>query len=147
MGRQCRPLGAVVYNTVVATISVGDHPTYVTFAPIGSRAYVANSNANTASVLNAIDNTVVGTITVGDYPTGLAVTQDGSLLYAANMNGASASVVNTVVNTADNSVLHTISLTPVDIAVMPRSPPPGVSPNATGARGRSLAAASLSAAK
>ena len=99
-------------------ISVGDYPTYVTFAPNGSRAYVANPNANTVSVISPADNTVIDTVTVGDYPTGLAVTQDGSLLYAANLNGASVSVIDTV----DNIVVHTITLTgssPGAVAISP----------------------------
>src|SRR5688572_15404528 len=38
-------------NTVVATVAVGDRPMAVAVLPDGSRAYIANSEADTVSVI------------------------------------------------------------------------------------------------
>ncbi len=82
---------------VVDTIPVGSVPWGVAISPDGARAYVANSSANSVSVINTATNTVSDTITVGNGPDGLAVSPDGTRVYTANTS--SMSVIDTSTNT------------------------------------------------
>ncbi len=60
-------------NTVVATVAVGTNPQGVAVNPAGTRAYVANFDSNSVSVIDTATNTVVATVAVGIGPIGVAV--------------------------------------------------------------------------
>ena len=69
---------AVATSTVIATPTVGDGPQAVVIDPSGARAYVANTNDGSITVLDTTDNSVVGTISVGAQPVALAMNSTGS---------------------------------------------------------------------
>jgi YVTN family beta-propeller protein len=81
--------------SVTATLAVGRLPTGVVAS--ATRAYVANSQANTVSVIDTTQSppAVVDTIAVGTYPNGLALSPDGSQLYVANYLAASLTIIRT----------------------------------------------------
>ena len=89
---QTTPAWAAQYD-VTATITVGDNPFGVAFSPDGTKAYVANYNANTVSVINTTTNTVTATITVGVQPSGVAVSPDGTTAYVTNSDYDTVSVI------------------------------------------------------
>ena len=104
-------------NSVVATPAVGDSPRAVALSPDGSRAYVANTDDDTVTVLNTADNSTVRTITVGDRPTAIALNSTGGTVYVANAGGSSV----TSIDAASGAVLGTVNLghEPSGIAVSP----------------------------
>ncbi len=55
-------------NSVIATPEVGEGPQAVVISPDGTRAYVANADGDSVTVLNTADHSTVGTITVGGSP-------------------------------------------------------------------------------
>jgi len=93
-------------DVVVANIKVGDKPAGAALTPDLSRVYVANSGANTVSVINTSTNAVIKTITVGSNPTGVAVTPDGARVYVTNRGSNTVSVI----DTSTNAVVATISV-------------------------------------
>ena len=68
-------------------------------------AYVANSGANTVSVIDTATNTVLVTIPVGQFPSGVAVTPDGKRAYVANQNTNNVSVIDAATNTVAATVV------------------------------------------
>src|SRR5439155_16686894 len=66
---------------VVATIPVGSAPSAIAVNPTMPRAYVANLNGDTLSVIDTNSNAVVATISMPVGPSGVAVTPDGSHVY------------------------------------------------------------------
>jgi YVTN family beta-propeller protein len=85
----------------VAFVPVGNHPTAMLLNPARTRLYVANSDADSVSVLDPRTNRVVETISVrlaekalpGGSPEGLALTSDGATLYVANAHSNAVAVV------------------------------------------------------
>ena len=79
--------------------------------------YVANSDSDTVSVIDAATDTVAATIPVGDGPAGLALTPGGTRVYVANADSNDVSVI----DTSSNAVIATIPVggTPLDVAVSP----------------------------
>ncbi len=71
------------------------------------RAYVANLNGDSVSVIDLDDNTVVNTIPVGDAPRSVAATEDGSRVFVLNGRDETVSVIDpatdTVIDTIDVS--------------------------------------------
>lgn len=79
----------------------------------GSRVYVANSAANTVTVVNARNLTVSKTIAVGLNPVGVAVAADNSKVYAVNRGDLNTpptgdEVGTSVIRTSDDSIVLTI---------------------------------------
>ena len=82
-------------------IPVGRHPTAMLFNAALTRLYVANSDADSVSVIDARTDRVVETISVrlsekalpGDSPEGLALSADGATLYVANAHSNAVAVV------------------------------------------------------
>jgi YVTN family beta-propeller protein len=93
----------------------------VVVTPDGKRAYVANDNSNTVSVIETATNTVVATVAVGSAPLRVAVTPDGKHAYVTNDNSNTVSVI----DTATNTVLATVAVGkgPLGVGIIP---PPGV---------------------
>ncbi len=93
-------------DVVVATIVVGNMPAGAALTPDLSRVYVANSGANTVSVISTSSNSVIKTITVGSNPTGVAITPDGARVYVTNRGSNTVSVI----DTSTNAVVATIAV-------------------------------------
>ena len=82
-------------------VPVGHHPTVMLFNSARTRLYVANSDADSVSVLDPRSNVVVETISVrlaenalpGGSPEGLALSPDGATLYVANAHSNAVAVV------------------------------------------------------
>ena len=55
--------------------------------------YVSNREAQSVSVVDAVDNTVVATIPVGADPEGVAVSPDGSMVFVANAGSDTITVI------------------------------------------------------
>ncbi|MFN2607087.1 MAG: beta-propeller fold lactonase family protein [Acidimicrobiales bacterium] len=68
-------------------------------AAVSPRAYVANANSNTVSVIDTATNTVVATVAVGSFPIAVAVNPAGTRAYVANANSNDVSVIDTATNT------------------------------------------------
>lgn len=88
-------------------------------APAGSKAYTANANADTVSVVDLNTMQVIGEpIPVGSEPRGCAVSPDGQRVYVANRFDDTVSVISTVSDT----VVATVTLTagePYNLALSP----------------------------
>ena len=104
-------------NQTLATIAVGDTPTYVVATPDGEHVYVTNRDSNSVSIVATASNRVTHTITVGSKPQGVAVSADGSRLYVSNSGSNSVSVI----DTATHKVVATYSTgaSPNGLAVTP----------------------------
>ena len=113
---QTTPAWAAQYD-VTATITVGSGPRVVAVSPDGTKAYVANYNADTVSVINTADNTLIATITVGTSPYGVAFSPDGTKVYVTNLSGDTVSVINTTTNNVDATI--TVGTEPYGVAVSP----------------------------
>ncbi|MGH9277494.1 MAG: beta strand repeat-containing protein [Acidimicrobiales bacterium] len=87
-----------------ATVPVGTLPTGV--AVNATRAYVANSQSNSVSVidLTAGPPSVITTVPVGAFPVGVALSGDNSQVYVTNYNGSSLSIISTATNAVTNTV-------------------------------------------
>ena len=103
-----------------------NQPYRIAINAAGTKAYVANSNACTISIIDIATNTVSGTISGFDGPSGIVITPDGNFAYVNNYgapcgvcsgNGTTVSVVN--LNT--NSIIDTITvgLAPAGLAITP----------------------------
>lgn len=75
---------------LVAVASSGAH---------AQRAYVANSDSDTVSVINTLTNKVIATVPVAYQPSGVAVSPDRTKVYITTRNSV-VSVINTASNTA-----------------------------------------------
>ena len=73
---------------------------------MGTKAYIANYNSNTISVIDTSTNTVTSTVNVGNNPLGVAVNPAGTKVYVTN--GASNTV--SAIGTATNTVTATVNV-------------------------------------
>jgi YVTN family beta-propeller protein len=114
-------------NKVVATlpgteippagITVGNSPQDVSVNPDTNKAYVANYDDNTVSVIDGRTNKVLSTINVGNTPYGVSVNPDTNMAYVANRNNGTVSVI----NGETNSVITNINVgrLPNDVKINP----------------------------
>lgn len=80
--------GSGIYNTVIATITVGNTPATMAITPDDSRIYVINHQSNSISVIDTSSNTVIDTLTPSiSLPYGIAITPDGTRAYITDWNG------------------------------------------------------------
>lgn len=103
-----------------AIIPVGRDPRGIVLSPDRRRAYVANAQSKSISIIDTATNQVTETIeNVGDIPSGLALSSDGSRLYVVTGGDNSVRVINTAANTADMMVDSTIGVgsAPAEIAL------------------------------
>ena len=89
---------SLVASSGGTTVTVGSLPTGV--AVTATKAYVANSNSNSVSVvdLTASPPTATATIPVGRFPGAVALSPDGSTLYVTNSGANTVSIVSTTAN-------------------------------------------------
>ena len=82
-----------------------------------TRAYVANAQDNSVSVIDTATNSVIATVAVGLGPAAVALTPDGRFAYVANQLGNTVSVI----SAASNTVVATVPVGtfPRDIAITP----------------------------
>jgi len=80
------------------TIDVGADPVSIAILPDGSRAYVANDDDDTVSVVDLVTQTTT-TITVGDRPRGVSVRPGGSQVWVANYASNTVSIISTATDT------------------------------------------------
>lgn len=69
------------------TSTTFSEPYTVTINAAGTKAYVANSNAATISIVDIATNTVTGLIGGFDGPSGMVITPDGTTAYVNNYGG------------------------------------------------------------
>ena len=81
------------------TIPVGANPRWMAFDTSTNYIYVANSGANTVSVIDSATNTVIATIPVGSFPVDVAFNPTNGYLYVANHFSNNVSVINGATNT------------------------------------------------
>lgn len=84
------------FNTsgaAVRTIDVLERPTAIAIDSTARRAYVANTLADSISVLNIDSGATVGTFLLGTNDSGLAVDSTGRRLYATNMATGTVAVI------------------------------------------------------
>ena len=79
--------------TVHKTIAVGKSPTGVAANPRRNEIYVANTDSNNVSVIDAENNRVVSTIGVHRSPFFVEVSSDGTRAYVANSGSSNLSVI------------------------------------------------------
>lgn len=92
-------------NALINTINVGMMPAELTFSSDGTKAYVANGDDDSITVINTATKAIITTITVGDNPVG-AWTGSNNKMYVDNEDGQSISVI----DVATDAVVETISL-------------------------------------
>jgi YVTN family beta-propeller protein len=69
-----------------------------------SRAYVANDNSGTVSVIDTPTNTVIDTVPTGMAVIALAITSDGAKVYATTAANSTVTVIDTSTNTVTSVV-------------------------------------------
>lgn len=111
-------------NSPTATIAVGTSPSAIAVDEADGLAVVANTGANSVSIINLATNTLVSTVAVGTAPTGVAV--DDALIAPlhniAVVVNSGDSTLSTIDLTTD-AVTSTFTLPPLP-APQPGQPPP-----------------------
>ena len=110
------PAGAA--PVVTGIISVGDAPNSVAFSPNGKKAYVANYNEDTVSVITVATGEETSTITVGNGPTSVAFSPNGKKAYVANYNEDTVSVINVSTGTVQGDPID-VGDGPLSVAFSP----------------------------
>ena len=104
------------------TITVGNSPCDVVFAPDSAHAYVVNQDA-TVSVINTATHTVTKTISIGTTNfyacSGIAITPDGSRIYVTRYDSDNVSIIDTTTNTIVGSPIAVGANRPTRIAIAP----------------------------
>jgi YVTN family beta-propeller protein len=95
-------------NSVISTISVGDHPGGIALTPNDAYAYVTNKyDVGSVSVIRTSNNTVMATVSGAfNDPKGVAVTSDSQYAYVANVDSSNVAVI----RVSDNTVVATIGV-------------------------------------
>ncbi len=108
--------GDTTYDTggVIAQVGVGSTPQFAAYDSGNGDVYVANTGANTVSVISGATNTVVGApITVGTNPIGVAYDSGNGDVYVANNGAGTVSVI----SGATNAVVATVAVGTFPIGV------------------------------
>jgi YVTN family beta-propeller protein len=97
-------------NQLIKTIPVGLNPDGIAVNPNTNMIYVANSAANTISVIDGTTESVVRTIQVrGDNPRGIGVNPNTNIIYVANALSGTVSVINGMTNNVMARISFNIS--------------------------------------
>ena len=84
-------------TTIVSTIPVGTAPTAIAVSPNRHRAYVANRDSDTVSVIDTTTHTVITFVPLQPLPAGphaIAVTADESEIWVVNRTGGTVNIIN-----------------------------------------------------
>jgi YVTN family beta-propeller protein len=105
--------------------TVGANPVAVAVNPVTNKVYVANSDSDTVTVVNA-ETGATATIAVGDRPFWVAVNVDSNTVYVANRNSSNVTIIDgatdTVAGTAASGGSGWIAVSPfVDKAFVIRN--------------------------
>src|SRR5262249_30193928 len=93
----------------VATIPVGSNPAAVAVSPDGKKAYIANVDSNTVSVLDLSSNSIAVSIPVPLFSgASMVMSPDGARLYVAAPQTINSSAI-TVISTGTSSVVGSIA--------------------------------------
>jgi PQQ-dependent catabolism-associated beta-propeller protein len=107
----------VTTRAIVRTIPGGSDPEQFALSPDGSRLYVSNEDAATASVLEPNTGKLVAAVPVGTEPEGVGVSPDGKLVF---VTGETSNNI-TALDAADGKVLFHIAVDkrPRDMGFLP----------------------------
>jgi YVTN family beta-propeller protein len=78
-------------------------PAELTFSSDGTKAYVANGDDDTVTIINVATKAVITTIAVGNNPVG-AWTGSNGQMFVDNEDGQSISVINVATNAVDQTI-------------------------------------------
>jgi YVTN family beta-propeller protein len=84
-------------TTIVSTIPLGAAPTAIAVSPNRHRAYVANRDSDTVSVIDTTTHTVITFVPLQPLPAGphaIAVTADESEIWVVNRTGGTVNIIN-----------------------------------------------------
>ena len=91
-------------TAVLAVITTGARPQAVAISPDGTRAYVANWQGNSVTVIDTATGTVIATVAVETGPNAVAISPDGTRAYIANFSSNNVAVIDTSTNTVIGSI-------------------------------------------
>jgi YVTN family beta-propeller protein len=101
-------------------------PFRIAISPNGKKAYVANSDGTTLSIIDTKHNTVIGTIDGFDGPSGIVITPNGKFAYVNNYGGPQGvgsghGTTVSVVDLKTNAIIAviTVGLAPAALAISP----------------------------
>jgi YVTN family beta-propeller protein len=83
-------------------IPVGLNPTALAVNPVTNKVYVANSGADTVTVINANSGSTA-TVAVGDFPNWVAINPETNKIYVSNLIGASTSIIRGATDTVSTT--------------------------------------------
>jgi YVTN family beta-propeller protein len=114
------PAKVAQFHTAVE-VAVGNSPSSVTALANNTKVYVANSGANSVSVIDAATKTVTGTIAVGASPIFVRSSGDSAKVLVANQGAPGNSGSVSVIRTSDDAKI-------LDIPLQLPAPPGGGQP-------------------
>ena len=111
------PLQGIHAQSIVTTITVGAQPRGVAVNTALNRAYVANNQANTLSIIDGLTNAVLLSPAVGTGPRGVAVLPGLNRVYVANQSAGTVSVLDSTTGGLVTTI--TVGDQPVGVAANP----------------------------
>lgn len=107
----------VATHQVVRTMPGGSDPEQFALSPDGSRLYVSNEDAATASILEPATGKLVATVPVGTEPEGVSVSPDGKLVF---VTGETSNNITALDPQTGKILFHvTVDKRPRDLAFLP----------------------------
>lgn len=116
----CTPGFVQIFDTVArrftGEIAVASNPYRIAVSPNGTRAYTANFNGPSVSVVDLAAQTVVATVPVPVQPTGLTVSADSRTVWVASLTSGALTAIDATTNQVRGSVPIVLAR---DVAVTP----------------------------
>ena len=103
-GKEVKSYTQAPYEYDFDTTAFADGPLGVATSPVFNQVFVANSFANTVSVIDGTSNQEIKRVDVGEYPYALTVTPDGSYVLVSNGAENTVSVIETESFTVSNTI-------------------------------------------
>ncbi len=94
----------IVLPVFVSDVTVNNRPYYVALNATGDRAYVANYNSSSVSVIDTTTNTVITNIAVGANPYHIALNTATNRAYVVNYGSNSVSVIDMNTNVVETTI-------------------------------------------
>src|SRR5262249_2173645 len=79
-------------------IHAGNDPEQLAISADGTRLYVANEDAATASVVDVATGNIVQAVKIGDEPEGVAIRPDGKVVYVTSEEDGAIFAIDTATN-------------------------------------------------